>query len=97
MINDKGVGVRVQSSIALNKIIHGKQSLERAIEQPITAISESEKPLFLNICYGTLRFYWELKSKVDRFLSKPIQNKDRIIENLLQTAIFQIDKTYIIL
>ena len=33
MINDKGVIVRVQSSMVLNQVIHGKHSLDRVIEQ----------------------------------------------------------------
>ena len=95
MINDKGVIVRVQSSMVLNQVIHGKHSLDRAIEQAYKEIDDNEKPLFMNICYGTLRFYWELKAKIDQLLSKPLKKKDKIIENLLQSAIFQIDKTRI--
>ena len=95
MINDKGVIVRVQSSMVLNQVIHGKRSLDRAIEQAYKEINDNEKPLFMNICYGTLRFYWELKAKIDQLLTKPLKKKDKIIENLLQSAIFQIDKTRI--
>ena len=95
MINDKGVIVRVQSSLVLNQVIHGKRSLDRAIEQAHKDIDDNEKPLLTNICYGTLRFYWELKAKIDQLLSQPLKEKDKIIENLLQTAIFQIDKTRI--
>ena len=95
MINDKGVIVRVQSSLVLNQVIHGKHSLDRAIEQAHKDIEDNEKPLLANICYGTLRFYWELKAKIDQLLSQPLKKKDKIIENLLQSAIFQIDKTRI--
>jgi len=95
VINDKGVIVRVQSSLVLNQVIHGKRSLDRAIEQAHKDIDDNEKPLLTNICYGTLRFYWELKAKIDQLLSQPLKEKDKIIENLLQSAIFQIDKTRI--
>jgi len=95
VINDKGVIVRVQSSLVLNQVIHGKHSLDRAIEQAHKDIEDNEKPLLANICYGTLRFYWELKAKIDQLLSQPLKKKDKIIENLLQSAIFQIDKTRI--
>tara|TARA_B100001121_G_scaffold1077_1_gene953 strand:+ start:212 stop:1540 length:1329 start_codon:yes stop_codon:yes gene_type:complete len=95
VINDKGVIVRVQSSLVLNQVIHGKRSLDRAIEQAHKDIDDNEKPLLTNICYGTLRFYWELKAKIDQLLSQPLKKKDKIIENLLQSAIFQIDKTRI--
>ena len=95
MINDNGVIVRVQSSLVLNQVIHGKHSLDRAIEQAHKDIDDNEKPLLTNICYGTLRFYWELKAKIDQLLSQPLKKKDKIIENLLQSAIFQIDKTRI--
>ena len=95
MINDKGVIVRVQSSLVLNQVIHGKHSLDRAIERAHKDIDDNEKPLLTNICYGTLRFYWELKAKIDQLLSQPLKKKDKIIENLLQSAIFQIDKTRI--
>ena len=95
MINDKGVIVRVQSSLVLNQVIHEKHSLDRAIEQAYKDIDDNEKPLLTNICYGTLRFYWELKAKIDQLLSQPLKKKDKIIENLLQSAIFQIDKTRI--
>ena len=95
MINDKGVIVRVQSSLVLNQVIHGKHSLDRAIEQAHKDIDDNEKPLLTNICYGTLRFYWELKAKIDQLLSQPLKKKDKVIENLLQSAIFQIDKTRI--
>ncbi len=81
--------------MVLNQVIHGKHSLDRTIDQAYKEIHDNEKPLFMNICYGTLRFYWELKAKIDQLLSKPLKKKDKIIENLLQSAIFQIDKTRI--
>ena len=81
--------------MVLNQVIHGKHSLDRAIEKAYKDIDDSEKPLLMNICYGTLRFYWELKAKIDQLLLKPLKKKDKIIENLLQSAIFQIDKTRI--
>ena len=92
MINDKGVIVRVQSSMVLNQVIHGKHSLDRVIEQAYKEIDDNEKPLFMNICYGTLRFYWELKAKIDQLLSKPLKKKIRLLKIYFNLQYFKLIK-----
>ena len=45
------------------------------------------------LCYGCLRFHWQLRSQLRQLLDKPLKARDRIIETLLQIGFFQLSDT----
>ena len=89
--SNKGALIRAEAAVVAKKVIIHKRSLDRILEESNFNFGQQEKSIFKAICYGTIRFHWELKNKIYQFVDRPIHNKDRIIEILLETALFQIE------
>ncbi len=49
-----------------------------------------EKPFVLQLCYGTLRHYYELSDLLKQLMPKPLRNKERIIEFVLLIGLYQL-------
>ena len=54
------------------------QKLVRSLDK-----NSKQKSLFMAICYGVIRHYWELQADLNRYISRPIKKKDSVIENLI--------------
>jgi len=89
--NNKSAMIRAEAAVVVKEVIIHNRSLDRVFEESSFNSGQQEKSIFKAICYGTIRFHWELKNKIYQFVERPIRNKDRIIEILLETAIFQIE------
>jgi len=83
--------IRAEAAVVVKKVIIHNCSLDRILDEPQFHSGQHEKSIFKAICYGTIRHHWELKNKIYQFVERPIRNKDRIIEILLETALFQIE------
>ncbi|MEC8956633.1 MAG: transcription antitermination factor NusB, partial [Pseudomonadota bacterium] len=83
--------IRAEAAVVVKEVIIHNRSLDRVFEESSFNSDQQEKSIFKAICYGTIRFHWELKNKIYQLVERPIRNKDRIIEILLETAIFQIE------
>jgi len=89
--NNKGAMIRAEAAAVVQQVITHNRSLDRVLEESDFNSIQQEKSIFKAICYGTIRFHWELRNKIHQFVKRPIRNKDRIIEILLETALFQIE------
>jgi len=94
-INDNGAMIRAKAANVIDMVINKGRSLDRAIEAVNIDDENSQKSLFKAICYGTIRFHWELKAQLNEYISRPIRQKDKIIETLLVIGFFQIKHTRI--
>lgn len=94
-INNNGAMIRAKAAHVIDAVVNKGRSLDRAIETANIDDTNSQKSLFKAICYGTIRFYWELKLQLGQYISRPIKRKDNIIETLLIIGFFQIKKTRI--
>lgn len=94
-INNNGAMIRVKAAQVVDAVVNKGRSLDRAIEKANLDDDNSQKSLFKAICFGTIRFYWELKLQLGQYVSRPIRRKDNIIETLLIIGLFQIKKTRI--
>ena len=94
-INDNGAMIRAKAANVVDMVINKGRSLDRAIEMVNVDDENSQKSLFKAICYGTIRFHWELKAQLSQYISRPIRKKDKIIEILLIIGFFQIKNTRI--
>ena len=94
-INNNGAMIRAKAAHVVDAVVNKGRSLDRAIETANIDETNSQKSLFKAICYGTIRFYWELKLQLGQYSSRPIKRKDNIIETLLIIGFFQIKKTRI--
>lgn len=68
----------------LLKVVVSNQSLAQAL-------TSSKTPLVKMLCYGVLRWYFQLTAITDYFLTKPLSHKDEDIYLLILTGLYQIE------
>ena len=83
-----------QAIIAASRCVHGVledgHSLNKQLQYCERKLKDSERGLYREICYGTLRWYWQLAPVLDGLFDKPLRAKDRIVRSLLLTAVYQL-------
>jgi 16S rRNA (cytosine967-C5)-methyltransferase len=73
--------------------VAGGSSLSQQIPLFEQQLSERERPLFRQLCYGVLRAYPKLQAICQQLLSKPLKAKDSDILMLLMLGIYQLSET----
>ena len=92
---NNGVKIRAKAAIVVDQVVKKGRSLDRAMDKGNLDKDNIEKSLFMVICYGTIRHYWELQADLNKYISRPIKKKDSVIENLIISGLFQIKYTRI--
>ena len=85
-----GAGVRADAARVVDAVVARGQSLDAALVVADARTPTADRPLLHMLCYGVLRHHWRLRSQVAALLDKPLPPKDRIIESLLATGVFQL-------
>lgn len=73
--------------------IHRGASLTEQIPIFEANITERDRPLFRQLCYGTLRFYPRLMATVEQLLKKPLKTKDADVLMLILLGGYQLTDT----
>ncbi len=82
---------RLAATYALYDVIVGRQSLSITLNEQLTQIANpADKGLCQEIVYGTLRYYPSLQQTLAPFLQKKINRKNKPLEILLCSAIYQL-------
>ncbi len=82
---------RLAATYVLYDIIVGRQSLSATLNERLAAIDNAaDRGLCQEIVYGTLRHYPSLQATLAPFLRKAISNKNKPLEILLCSAIYQL-------
>lgn len=81
--------------IIINKVGSGNASLATLLPEYIRKTPEADHALLQELCYGSLRHYFSLKSIVTRYLEKPLRKKDSDILSLLILGAYQLLHTRI--
>ncbi len=87
----KPVTVRLAAAKALSAVIDEPRSLDDAIESAGSTLNERHHPLFKALCYGSVRWALWYQSVLNSKLKKPFKAKDRILNALLITALYELD------
>lgn len=87
--------VRASAARAVDAVLSGGRSLDAALADAEDALPASEHALLRNLCYGTLRHYWQLAEWVDALVSKPLKARDSVVRALLLVGLFQVRHTRI--
>jgi 16S rRNA (cytosine967-C5)-methyltransferase len=83
-----------QAAVAVvHAVCEQQQSLDLALEQHRDSIKDQETALYQEIAYGGVRWYLAYQAYLDTQLIKPFKAKDRIINTILVTALYQLDYT----
>ena len=80
---------RPGAAFILQKILEEGESLSTLTKAPWVHHME-DKSLLLQLCYGTLRHYFELESILHQLMEKPLREKDKILEYLLLVGLYQL-------
>ena len=66
------------------------QSLSRALPATAEQLPDNERPRLGEIIYGSCRFYFQLQAILAKLMQKPMRQRDRVIETLLLTSLYQL-------
>ncbi len=96
MANDSvGVDVRAQAARVVDAVVREGRSLDAALAVAEERLPASEHALLRMLCFGTLRFHWQLSAVLEACLKKPLKRRDRIVHTLLTIGVFQLHETRI--
>jgi 16S rRNA (cytosine967-C5)-methyltransferase len=71
-------------------VIAGGVSLDAALAEAMPGVSERDRPLLQQFCYGTLREYPRLEGLLKQLLKSPLKRKDADIQALLAVGLHQL-------
>lgn len=81
---------RVVAAQVLNATITDGQSLAQTLPGALEQVSEGDRALLQQLCYGCLRNYHRLQGVQQQLLKKPLKTKDGDINALLLLGLYQI-------
>ncbi|MCL6414256.1 16S rRNA (cytosine(967)-C(5))-methyltransferase RsmB [Aestuariirhabdus sp. Z084] len=82
--------VRAAAANALAKVIHQGKSLGQALPQAAEQVDSANIALLSELCYGTCRWYFSLRSISSILLDKPLREQDTDIEALILLGLYQL-------
>ncbi len=90
MTKAAGAKVRAVAAEIVNAVVGNGQSLDAAISANEKRVQPNDRSLLRMLCYGSLRHHWQLRSWIDQLITKPLRNRDRVINALLAVGLYQI-------
>jgi 16S rRNA (cytosine967-C5)-methyltransferase len=81
---------RAVAAHILGQVIAGK-SLNNVMPAQLAKVSDRDRGLVQQLCYGTLRSLPKLKAVLEQLLDKPMRSKDRDVSALLLIGLYQLD------
>ncbi|MEH6635114.1 MAG: 16S rRNA (cytosine(967)-C(5))-methyltransferase RsmB [Halioglobus sp.] len=82
--------VRAAAARAIGEVLAGK-SLNQVLPPMLAKVSERDRGLLQQLCYGTLRVGPRLQALLTQLLDKPLRDKDRDVYGLLLCGLYQLD------
>ncbi|MDA0705802.1 MAG: 16S rRNA (cytosine(967)-C(5))-methyltransferase RsmB [Proteobacteria bacterium] len=90
-----GAELRATAALVVDAVVSSGRSLDRALEEHESRLSERDRSLLRLLSYGTLRHYWHLQAWINAQLSRPLRARDSVINALLAVGLYQISDTRI--
>lgn len=88
-----GAKVRASAASAVDAVVSHGRSLDAALMDVEQRVPANDRPLLKMLCYGVLRFHWQLREELGVLLDRPLKRRDSIIESLLAIGIYQLRDT----
>jgi 16S rRNA (cytosine967-C5)-methyltransferase len=85
---------RAAAALTVGQVLAGK-SLNQALPPMLERVTQKDRSLLQQLCYGSLRYYPRIKALLAQLLEKPLREKDRDVQALLVAGIYQLDHTRI--
>lgn len=80
---------RLIAAQIIQKVLEGK-SLSTCLENFLVTLSEQDKSLVQEMCYGVCRFYTRLNFILKLLLKKPLASKEKLLRSLLLIGLYQL-------
>ena len=80
---------RAAAAVVIASVLRGK-SLSALLPQYSSEIPDRERPLFKELCFGSLRWYHQLALLLKELLERPLKQKDAEVQGLLVLGIYQL-------
>jgi len=84
--------VRAAAARVIGDVLGG-HSLNQALPNRLSQVSERDRSLLQQLCYGTLRQAPRLQAILGQLLEKPLRDKDRDLQGLLLCGLYQLEGT----
>lgn len=86
----KHLSTRVIAANILNEVISAGRSFNTVLNEYLTQLPSKQHALIQELCYGTLRWYWQLNGIINMLLKHPLKEKDSDLKMLLLIGIYQL-------
>lgn len=81
---------RTAAAITLARVFARNESLASLIPFNLPKVAESERSFYQQLCYGTLRWFYQLNPLLNSLLQKPLKSKDSDIQAALLVGLYQL-------
>jgi 16S rRNA (cytosine967-C5)-methyltransferase len=86
MINTRALACQI-----LLQVMQNNQAFHsHLVSQFAPHLSERDKSFIVNLCFGTLRYYFLLRTLLQQWLKQPLKQKDADIEMLMLVGLYQL-------
>ncbi len=86
---------RLAAARCLVNVVGQGHSLNRALGQYERELAAEQRPLYRELCYGSLRHYWRLDAALQPCFKKPLKTRDLDIKMLVLLGAYQLFYTRI--
>jgi 16S rRNA (cytosine967-C5)-methyltransferase len=91
----QGARLRATAAQIVDAVVHGGRSLDAAIAEMETQVAADDRSLLRLLCYGALRYHWQLQAWIDALLQRPLKSRDSVVNALLAIGLYQLNDTRI--
>jgi 16S rRNA (cytosine967-C5)-methyltransferase len=89
-VGEQGVDLRIAAARVIARVKAEKRSLAVVLPVAEAGVAERDRGLLQELCYGTLRWYYQLRYLLQCLLSKPLQPREQEVEALLCLGLYQL-------
>jgi 16S rRNA (cytosine967-C5)-methyltransferase len=89
------IPVRLAATQVLNQLLRGQGSLSSLLGSAQMQVSDQDRPLLQELCFGTCRYHPQLTVFSELLLDKPLRNKDTDMQALILLGLYQLIHTRI--
>jgi len=88
-----GVRQRAEAAIAIDAVVTDGRSLDWALARADEKVDPADRSMIRMLCFGCLRYHWQLRAQLRALLERPLKARDSVIESLLIVGFFQLSDT----
>lgn len=86
---------RILAAEVVVAVLYDRMSLTKVLPDALEQTQEKDRPLLQELCYGSIRHGFSLRRKINKYLKKPLKEKDSDIFALLLIGAYQLLHTRI--